>query len=253
MIGPQCHVGADAVIGAHTRLAAQVVFGEGCLHRRTRHPAWRRGHRCRRLRLRAAPRASWEKIEQLGAVRIGDDVEIGANSCVDRGALRGHGGWSRASSSTTWCTSPTTCVVGAPHRDGRAASASPAARKHRGKHCTLRRAGAIVVGHVQIWPIDVHIGAACAVTSLDHSSRVSYGGMFPFDENGVLGQERGHAAAALHALRGTGACFGEARSHEHRYPSDPCQRLPHRYPMLLVDRVLEVDEVGQAPARRSRT
>mgnify|MGYP002663258001 CR=1 FL=1 len=29
----------------------------------------------------------WEKIEQLGAVRIGDDVELGANTCVDRGAL----------------------------------------------------------------------------------------------------------------------------------------------------------------------
>ena len=27
------------------------------------------------------------KIEQLGGVRIGDDVEIGANTCIDRGAL----------------------------------------------------------------------------------------------------------------------------------------------------------------------
>jgi UDP-3-O-[3-hydroxymyristoyl] glucosamine N-acyltransferase len=26
----------------------------------------------------------WEKIEQLAAVAIGDDVEIGADSCVDR-------------------------------------------------------------------------------------------------------------------------------------------------------------------------
>ena len=30
---------------------------------------------------------AWVKIEQLGAVRIGDDVEIGANTCIDRGAL----------------------------------------------------------------------------------------------------------------------------------------------------------------------
>jgi len=30
----------------------------------------------------------WEKIEQLGAVRIGNDVEIGANTCIDRGALQ---------------------------------------------------------------------------------------------------------------------------------------------------------------------
>ena len=30
---------------------------------------------------------AWEKIEQLGGVLIGDDVEIGANTCIDRGAL----------------------------------------------------------------------------------------------------------------------------------------------------------------------
>ena len=30
---------------------------------------------------------TWVKIEQLGAVKIGNDVEIGANTCVDRGAL----------------------------------------------------------------------------------------------------------------------------------------------------------------------
>lgn len=29
----------------------------------------------------------WVKIEQLGSVQIGDDVEIGANTCVDRGAV----------------------------------------------------------------------------------------------------------------------------------------------------------------------
>jgi len=29
----------------------------------------------------------YEKFPQVGRVRIGDDVEIGANSCVDRGAL----------------------------------------------------------------------------------------------------------------------------------------------------------------------
>jgi UDP-3-O-[3-hydroxymyristoyl] glucosamine N-acyltransferase len=46
----------------------------------------RRRARCRRLRLRPR-RGRWEKIEQLGRVVIGDDVEIGANTCIDRGAL----------------------------------------------------------------------------------------------------------------------------------------------------------------------
>ena len=30
----------------------------------------------------------WQKVEQLGNVRIGNDVEIGANTCIDRGALQ---------------------------------------------------------------------------------------------------------------------------------------------------------------------
>jgi len=35
----------------------------------------------------APSRAGWIKIEQLGSVRIGDDVEIGAGCTIDRGAL----------------------------------------------------------------------------------------------------------------------------------------------------------------------
>ena len=30
---------------------------------------------------------TWVKIPQVGSVRIGDDVEIGANTTVDRGAI----------------------------------------------------------------------------------------------------------------------------------------------------------------------
>ena len=30
----------------------------------------------------------WVRIHSLGAVRIGDDVEVGANSCIDRGTIR---------------------------------------------------------------------------------------------------------------------------------------------------------------------
>ncbi len=31
---------------------------------------------------------SWTRIHSLGSVRIGDDVEIGANACIDRGTIR---------------------------------------------------------------------------------------------------------------------------------------------------------------------
>src|SRR5690606_15154209 len=35
----------------------------------------------------AKEQGAWQKIAQLGGVRIGDDVEIGANTTIDRGAL----------------------------------------------------------------------------------------------------------------------------------------------------------------------
>lgn len=35
-----------------------------------------------------AARQSWIRIHSLGAVTIGDDVEIGANACIDRGTIR---------------------------------------------------------------------------------------------------------------------------------------------------------------------
>jgi len=86
VIGTHGHVGADAVVGAHTRLAARVTLGEACV-------IGARGIVHSGVVIGAdgfgfAPhQGRWEKIEQLGAVRIGNDVEIGANTCVDRGAI----------------------------------------------------------------------------------------------------------------------------------------------------------------------
>ena len=85
-IGALCVVEQGARIGAATVLKSRVTVGEGCTV----------GDRCV-----VQPGAviggdgfgfapdgdAWEKIEQLGAVRIGNDVEIGANTCIDRGAL----------------------------------------------------------------------------------------------------------------------------------------------------------------------
>lgn len=36
----------------------------------------------------ADPNQSWKRIHSLGSVQIGDDVEIGANTCVDAGTIR---------------------------------------------------------------------------------------------------------------------------------------------------------------------
>ena len=86
MIGPLCVVERGARIGAGTILKSRVTVGENCsigerclLHSGVVIGADGFGF--------ASDDGAWEKIEQLGAVRIGNDVEIGANTCVDRGAL----------------------------------------------------------------------------------------------------------------------------------------------------------------------
>ncbi len=85
-IGAGCYVGAQARIGAHTRLAARVTLHRECaigarglVHSGTVIGADGFGF--------APEGGRWRKIPQLGRVLIGDDVEIGANCAIDRGAL----------------------------------------------------------------------------------------------------------------------------------------------------------------------
>lgn len=85
-IGPGCVIGRGARIGAGTRLVAQVTVYAGCeigarglVHASTVIGSDGFGF---------APEAGqWVKIPQLGRVVIGDDVEIGSNCSIDRGAL----------------------------------------------------------------------------------------------------------------------------------------------------------------------
>lgn len=67
-IGPNCNLMADTRIGARCILHAGVVLGsDGYGYQ------WQGDHH--------------HKIPQLGRVVIGDDVEIGANTCIDRATL----------------------------------------------------------------------------------------------------------------------------------------------------------------------
>ena len=86
IIGPGCFVGDGTTIGASTRLHANVTVYHEC----------RIGERCT-IHSGVVVGADgfgiarddsvWRKIPQIGRVLIGDDVEIGANTTVDRGAL----------------------------------------------------------------------------------------------------------------------------------------------------------------------
>lgn len=153
-LGPACHVGRDCLIHSGAVIGAD---GFGFAPNRAT--------------------GEWIKIEQLGGVQIGHGVEIGANTCIDRGALGdtligdgvkldnliqiGH----------NVRIGPHTAMAGCV---GIAGSATI------GAYCTVG-GGAIVLGHLNI--VDhVHISAA-SVVSRSINKAGNYTGFFPLDEN----------------------------------------------------------------------
>lgn len=192
-IGEHCVISQSSAVGAHSHLAARVTLGHNCSI----------GARCivhSGVVIGAdgfgfAPHAGrWEKIEQLGNVRIGNDVEIGANTCIDRGALQdtviedgvkldnliqiGHNVRIGAHSALAGCV-------------GVAGSASI------GAHCTIG-GGAVLLGHLSLAD-HVHISAASVVTrSLLKAG--NYTGLFPIDDNSTW-EKNAATLKQLHALR----------------------------------------------------
>ena len=175
-IGPLCVVERGASVGPDTWLKSRVTVGEDCVI----------GARCivhAGVVIGADGfgfalfEGRWEKIEQLGAVRIGNDVEIGANSCIDRGALDdtvledgvkldnlvqiGHNVHVGANTAMAGC-------------------AGVAGSARIGANCTVG-GGAVVLGHLQLAD-GVHISAASVVMrSIRQPGQ--YSGVFPIDDN----------------------------------------------------------------------
>lgn len=85
-VGPGCVIGEGVTIGEGSRLVANVTICSGtCIGMRALiHPGAVIGGDGFGL---ANDGGVWVKVPQLGRVRIGDDVEIGANTTIDRGAL----------------------------------------------------------------------------------------------------------------------------------------------------------------------
>ena len=193
VIGPLCVVEAGAQVGANSVLKSRVtvgydcVVGEGCiLHSGVVIGADGFGF--------APHQGAWEKIEQLGAVRIGNNVEIGANTCIDRGALSdtviedgvkldnliqiGHNVHVGAHTAMAGCV-------------GVAGSA------HIGAHCTIG-GGAVVLGHLKLAD-GVHISAASVVTR-SILKPGHYSGIFPIDDNAQW-EKNAASLKQLHKLR----------------------------------------------------
>jgi UDP-3-O-[3-hydroxymyristoyl] glucosamine N-acyltransferase len=85
-IGPSCIVQRDSLIGEDSRLTAAVTVCPGSIigKRVLLHPGAVIGREGFGF---ARDGDRWVRIPQVGRVRLGDDVEVGTNSAVDRGAI----------------------------------------------------------------------------------------------------------------------------------------------------------------------
>jgi UDP-3-O-[3-hydroxymyristoyl] glucosamine N-acyltransferase len=180
-------------VAARTRLAERVTLGARCTI----------GERCivhSGVVIGAdgfgfAPlQGRWEKIEQLGAVRIGDDVEIGANTCIDRGAL---------DDTVIEDGVKLDNLIQVAHNvhigahTAIAAMAGIAGSARIGRHCTIGGAAGIV-GHIDIAD-HVHVDAGTIITrSIAKPGR--YSGLFPFDDNASW-EKNAATLRQLYALR----------------------------------------------------
>lgn len=91
-IGDQCEIGANTVISDHCVIGANSILSANVtLYHDVQVGERARIHSGAVLGADgfgfAPSNGKWTKIAQLGGVRVGNDVEIGANTCIDRGAL----------------------------------------------------------------------------------------------------------------------------------------------------------------------
>ena len=175
-IGPGCVIGDGVTIGDDSCLYPRVVIYPNCQigKRAIVHAGVVIGADGFGL----APEAGrWVKIPQIGGVRIGDDVEIGANTTIDRGALDdtvieegvkldnqiqvGHNVRIGAHTAIAACT-------------GIAGSADI------GRHCIIGGA-AMIHGHIRIADhVKVSAGTLISRSLLKPGT---YTGIYPFDEH----------------------------------------------------------------------
>jgi len=175
-VGAGCYLGRDCSIGDDSRLHPSVVVYGGCRigARAVIHSGAVIGADGFGI---AQDAGQWIKIPQIGRVVIGDDVEIGANSTIDRGAIDdtvledgvkldnqvqiGHNVRVGAHTAIAGCA-------------GVAGSADI------GRHCTIGGA-AVILGHLKL--VDrVNISAGTLI-SRSVLKPGTYTGVFPFEVN----------------------------------------------------------------------
>ncbi len=119
----------------------------------------------------------WKKINQIGGVIIGDDVEIGSNTTIDRGSITNTVIENGARLDNLIQIGHNT-VIG--EHTAIASSAAIAGSVNIGKNCMI--AGQVgIVGHIEICD-DVRINGAAVVTKDIKKSGI-YSGSIPFEDD----------------------------------------------------------------------
>jgi UDP-3-O-[3-hydroxymyristoyl] glucosamine N-acyltransferase len=175
-VGPGCHIGAGARVGDDSRLHANVTLYDRCI-------IGKRGVMNAGCVIGAdgfggaLEGERWLKMPHIGRVVIGDDVEVGANTTIDRGAMTdtviedgvkldnqiqiGHNVRIGAHTSIAGCA-------------GIAGSA------RIGAHCVIGGA-AMIAGHLQIADRVQISGGTVVASSIDKPGR--YTGVYPSSEH----------------------------------------------------------------------
>lgn len=191
VLGPGCVIESGVTIGEKSRLVARVtichgvIIGANCLL----HPGVVIGADGFGI---ANDKGAWIKVPQVGGVVVGDDVEIGANTTIDRGALddtvieKGVKLDNQIQVAHNVHIGEHTAIAGCV---GIAGSAKI------GKRCQIGGA-ASVLGHLEIAD-DVHITAMSLVTGNIRNSGVYSSGM-PVDDQ----REWNRSVARLRQLNG---------------------------------------------------
>jgi UDP-3-O-[3-hydroxymyristoyl] glucosamine N-acyltransferase len=167
VIGEDAEIGAGSVIHAHVTIGARVRIGaRAIIHSQAVLGADGFGF--------APENGRWIKIPQTGTVIVGDDVEIGAGTTIDRGAM-GDTCIGDGVKLDNQIQVGHNVVIG--DHTAMAGCVGIAGSAVIGAHCTVG-GGAIILGHLTIAD-RVHISAGALITR-SIAEPGQYGGAYPF-------------------------------------------------------------------------
>jgi UDP-3-O-[3-hydroxymyristoyl] glucosamine N-acyltransferase len=176
VLGPGCSIGAGVRIGADSHLNARVTVYHGCdigarcvIHAGVVIGADGFGF--------APDGEHWIKIPQTGRVVVGDDVEIGANTTIDRGTM-GDTVIGEGAKLDNQIQIGHNCEIGA--GTVMAGCSAVAGSTRIGRHCMIGGA-AMIIGHLTITD-GVTISVGTVVSHSIHKPGF-YTGFFPMSDN----------------------------------------------------------------------